>query len=225
MSRRLLYRSVWIPSLAAIGGMTYLFAVMPVALPIPGTMKRYHSGDRSIAIRHPENWKVRELGAHAVTTELHIQPTRNALMIIREDLTGSLSADIMKATDAQTASIAAMIPGGDAMLKEKKSPLERLHEMDGAVRKKNKEAYPDYAEEEAVKTQVAGREALMSKCSWNEPGFFTTRPMEGRRITLLSGDHEVTVFYGCLKEMRSVVLPLFDTMVGSLEVDGQGGAK
>ena len=225
MSRRLLYRILWIFSLAAIGGMTYLFATQPAALPLPGPTVTYHTADGSIRIQHPQNWKVREAGAHAVLTELRIAPTRSVQMLIVEDLQGSLMADTMKSSDAQLGSLASMVPGGEAMLKGRKSPLERLHEMGAAARKKDKENYPGYTESDPTKTEVAGREALISDCGWSEQGIFSSRPMVGRRITMLSGDHHVTVSYGCLKEMKRLIMPMFESMVNSLEVDGQGGAK
>jgi hypothetical protein len=42
---------------------------------------------------------------------------------------------------------------------------------------------------------------------------------------VLSGDHQVSVIYGCLKEMRGEILPIFQEMQESIELDVPGGGK
>ena len=40
-----------------------------------------------------------------------------------------------------------------------------------------------------------------------------------------AGDHEASVVYGCPREIEKTVLPVFDKMLYSLELDVQGGPR
>jgi hypothetical protein len=222
LSMRMVYRAIWVVSAMAIAGMTALFAVQPMALPVPAPMKRYTSGDRSIRILHPGNWKARERSSHGVETEVAFAPTTNARMTIDVDLQGSLVTDILKSSDAQTTAIANMVPGGQAVANHQLAPLEFMHAGQASEMQKGAGDYPGFKDGATTKTRVAGREAIVTECSWNAPGLLGSRPMVGRRITLLSGDHHVSIVYGCLKEMQAFVLQVFDQMLSSLEIDGQG---
>ena len=222
---RTIYRLLWIPSALAIAGMTVAFATQPMALPVLQPLKPYTTSDRSLRLLRPGNWKAHERSSHGVATVVEFDPIRNARMVVTMDLQGSLAADIMKATDSQTAQLAGMIPGGAALLADRKSPLERLHAAQGALMKRDKLSYPSFEDGATVKAEIAGKEALVTTCSWNAPGLFGSRPVVGRRATLLSGDHQVSVVYSCLKEMEPVVLPIFKQMMRSMEIDAQGGGQ
>ena len=114
-------------------------------------------------------------------------------------------ADLMNPTDASLSSLSGI--GAETGAKQK-SPIERLHELQAEILAKDKEEYPAFQDGAMKKAQVAGKEALVSDFTYLSPGLFSNRPMVGRRVTILSGDHHVTVVYGCLKEMQNVVLPL-----------------
>src|SRR5436190_2236021 len=118
---RIVYRLIYITSALAILGMTVGFSVLPAALPLPSAMKHYVSGDRSIGIKHPGNWKTHERASHAVETELEYKPAQHARFTVNVDLQGSLMADIMKSTSAENSHIAGMIPGGEAFTDAKKT--------------------------------------------------------------------------------------------------------
>src|SRR5438067_289984 len=124
MSKRAFYRVVWILSALAIAGMTAVFASQPYALPIPGPTKTYTSGDKSLRLDHPGNWKVREFSSHGIETELRVEPARSAKFVVTADLQGSLMADIVKSGNNALSSLTGM--GGEAGA-QPKSPLETLH--------------------------------------------------------------------------------------------------
>lgn len=222
MPARTLYRLLWIPSLLAIVGMTFVFATQPLALPIPAPMKRYTTGDKSLRIEHPGNWPAHATSSHGLETEVEFKPGQNARMTVSADLTGSLTADLMKSTDASLSSL----PGMEGPVTDrKKTPLEQLHDLQAAQLEKEKAEYPGFQDGEMKKVQVAGKEALITDFTCEAPGLLGSRPMVGRRVTLLSGDHHVAVVYVCLKEMRNIVLPVFDKMLSTLEVDPQTGGR
>ena len=222
---RTVYRVIYILSALAILGMSVGFSTLPAAAPIPAPMKHYVSGDRSIGIKHPGNWKTHERSSHAVETELEYIPTQNARFTVTVDLQGSLMADIMKSTSAENSQIAGMIPGGATLTAGQKTPLETMHDAQGAQMKQDKETYPGFKDGLTLKSHIAGKEALVTECTWTAPGLFGSRPIVGRRTTVLSGDHQVSVVYGCLSEMRGVILPVFQEMQESIELDVQGGGR
>jgi hypothetical protein len=187
-------------------------------------MKHYVSGDRSIAIKHPGNWKTHERGGHAIETELEYTPAQHAKFTVKIDLQGSLMADIMKSTSAENSQIAGMIPGGSA-LTAGKSPLQSMHDLQGADLNYNKDDYPGFEDGLTIKSHIAGKDALVTECSWTVPSLFGSRPVVGRRATMLAGDHQVSVVYGCLKEMRGEILPIFQQMQESIELDVPGGGR
>lgn len=222
---RVLYRVLWVPSLIALLGMTTLFAAQPETAPAAAAMKRYTNADRTLRIDHPGNWKARAQSSHAVENMIEFEPARFARMSIHEDLQGSLMVDILKSQDTQATSIAGMIPGGEAVVDHRMAPIQVLHNMQATDMKQDKGEYPGFVDADSRKAQIAGREAIITTCTWTSPGLVGSRLMIGRRVTLLSGDHHVSVIYGCPKEMEPAILPVFDKMLDSLEVDGQGGAR
>jgi len=219
------YRWIWIPSALAILGMTLLFASQPAAIPVPGVMKHYTASDRSISIDHPSNWKPHLRSLHAVETEIDFRPARNVFMDINVNLQGSLMVDMLKSVDTENARIASMAPGSEAVTPHELSPNAHVHGAQAAHLKNLVTEFPGFEDEETAKTQIGGREALATSCRWTSPGLFGSRPMAGRRVTLLSGDHQVSIVYGCPKEMEKAILPVFDQMLKSLETDVQGGGQ
>ncbi len=218
-------RSIWISSALAIVGMTLLFASQPATVPHPGAMKLFTASDRSVRIEHPGNWKARVRSSHAVETEVEFRPARTAFMTINVNLQGSLMVDMLKATESQNNRIAGIVPGGEALNPRQASPIVFLHSTQAAQLKNQVTEYPGFADGEATKGQIAGREALISTCGWTTPGLIGNRRMVGRRVTLLSGEHQVSVVYGCSEDMQQAILPVFDRMLTSLEVDIQGGGR
>lgn len=218
-------RTIWILSALAILGMTVLFGAMPPPAPIPEAMKRFTTSDRSIRIDHPGNWKSRVRSSHGIETELQFKPAHNVFMTIDVNLQGSLMVDMLKSVDSQNSQIASMIPGGAALNTNRLTPMEHLHEMQASQMKNSVAEYPGFADGTTEKTQIGGKQAIVTTCTWTSPGLLGSKPMVGRRVTLLSGDHHVSAQYGCPKAMQQSVLPVFDKMLNSMEIDVQGGAQ
>ncbi len=222
---RIVYRFIWVPSAVAIVAMAGYFGSRPLVLPDLAEMKRFTTGDQAIRILHPGNWKPYERGMHGVESELAFEPARSASLKIDIDLQGSLVADIARSADSQLTNLAGMVPGGPAIVEHRLSPTETMHAAQAIQMGRKISDYPDFKDGETTKEQIAGREAVVTDCTWSAPGLLGSRPVVGRRITLLSGDHHVSVVYGCLKEMEPIVLPVFKLMVDSLELDVQGGSR
>ena len=221
---RTVYRLIWIPSALAILGLTAYFGTQPIAIPTPAPMKRYTTGDRSVRIQHPGNWKAHERSSHGIETVLEFVPARNVRMSVTVDLQGSLVVDVLKSADTETSRIAGMIPGGEALNTHQQSPLVHLHAADGTHMKNDPVEFPGLEDGATTEARIAGKEALITTCTWTSPGIFGSQPMVGRRVTVLSGDHHVSAIYGCPKEMQKSLLPVFDTMMSSMELDVPGGA-
>jgi hypothetical protein len=205
--------------------MTLLFASQPAAIPVPGVMKHYTASDRSISIDHPSNWKPHLHSSHAIETEIDFRPARNVFMDINVNLAGSLMADVLKSMDTQSSAIADMVPGGEKVRPPELSPIVHFHAAQSAHLKNLVTEFPGFEDGETTKMQIRAREALATSCRWTSPGLFGSRPMVGRRVTMLSGDHQVSIVYGCPKEMEKAVMPAFDRMLKSLETDVAGGAQ
>ena len=101
MSNRLLYRLVWIPSAFACVGMAYVFIRQPKPFPKPASLTTYTSGDKSVALKRPGNWKASFANDHGVGRGIAFEPADNVRFVVASDLAGSLMADIMKSSDTQ----------------------------------------------------------------------------------------------------------------------------
>lgn len=222
---RIVYRLIYILSALAIAGMTAGFSLLPPTLATPGPMKQAFSGDRSIGITHPDNWKPQEQTSQAVETKIEFTPALHARFAVTVDLQGSLLTEMLKSNDTENRQIAGMIPGGGELMAGKETPLEREHAAQGAEMKRDIDLYPDLTEGATEKCRIAGQEALITDCTWAAPGIIGGRPVMGRRATLLLGNHRVSVVYGCLKEMKAELHPLFQQMQQSIEISIPGGAQ
>ncbi len=218
-------RGIWITSALAIVCMTLFFASQPPVIPVPGVMKHYTAGDRSIAIDHPSNWRPRLRSSHAVETELDFLPVRGAFMTITIDLQGSLMLDVLKSVDTENTQIAGMVPGSETAVNHELSPIAHVHAAQAAHLRNLVMEFPGFDDGETTKAQIGGKEALVTSCHWTAAGVMGSRPMVGSRVTLVSGNHPVSVVYGCPKEMQQTLLPVFDQMLHSLETDVAGGGQ
>ena len=223
MSKRAFYRIVWILSAFAIVGMTVVFAGQPYVLTPPGPMTAYTTGDKTLRFQRPGNWQAHEQSLHGLETEVRFEPARNAHMTLTSDLQGSLLADTVKSGSNATLDAMGSLPGMGGALPKQQSPLETMHALQGAEMAKKKSAYAEYKDGETQKMQIDRYEALVTEFTFQEPGAFGSRPMVGKRVTLLAGERRVTLVYSCLKEMRAVLMPTFDQMRDSLTVGQAGG--
>jgi len=223
MSKRAAYRIVWILSALAIFGMTFVFASQPFALPPPGPITSYTTRDKSLSLKRPGNWKGHESSMNGIETQVRFDPVRNAHLILISDLKGSLIADIEKSLGSAGDTLRE-IPGMDRVsLPKPPTPLESMHARQGKELAGDKTMYSGFQDGETRQIQIDRYEALLTDFSFQEPGAFGSRPMVGRRITLLAGERRVTIVYSCLKEMRALLMPLFDQVRDSVTVGQPGG--
>lgn len=223
MSRRLLYRLIWIPSALVLIGLTAFFLQQPFAIADPSPMTSFVTSDKSLAVSHPGNWKPRQLAAHSTLTRLSFEPSLSVRFVVASDFQGSLMADIAKASESTGENLAGMIPGGEQFLEaapKKKSPLEKLHETQGQEMEKE---YSEYEGGETTKRQIGGQEALVTAFRYRKrAGMFRSQEMVGLRATALSGERRISIVCYCPKDVEARLLPAFEQMIESLQI-GQGG--
>ena len=225
MSNRLLYRLVWIPSALACVGMAYVFARQPKPFPKPTAMTLYTTGDKSVALKRPGNWKASFANDHGVGRGIAFEPADNVRFVVASDLAGSLMADIMKSSDTQAEQIAGMMPGsaGMANLPPQKTPLEKLHISFGKVMQKDEKHYPEFEEKPYQQTQLAGVPALVSDFTFRSDG--PEPEIVGKRYTGLSLDARITVLYYCPKSMQKDLNGIFTKMTQSVRAGDNGGSQ
>ena len=205
--------------------MGLLFCAQPSAPPNPAAMTRFTAGDRSLSIDHPSNWEAHLRSEEGVQTEVEFRPGACAFMKIEVNLQRSLIVDVLKSTDSENTGIAGMVPGGEALKPREYTPSAHLHSVQAAHLANQLSEFSGFRDGATEKARIGGQEALVTTCFWNAPGLLGSRNMAGRRVTLLSGDHQVSIVYGCLKEIQQTVLPVFDRMLISLDFDVAAGAQ
>lgn len=225
MSNRLLYRLVWIPSALACVGMAYVFIRQPKPFPRPTALTLYTSGDKSVALKHPGNWKASYSNDHGVGRGIAFEPADKVRFVVVSDLAGSLMADVMKSSDTQAESIAGMMPGGAGManLPPQKSPLEKLHISFGKAMEKSEKQYPEYHEDAYQQTRLAGVPALVSAFTFK--GDTPESEICGKRYTALTLEARITVIYYCPKPMQKELSSIFTKMTESVHSGQDGGTQ
>lgn len=211
MSRRMVYRAVWAPSFVLLIVFLIVFPRTPAPLPIPGALVPFTTDDKVISVVYPSNWSKSQSSSQAVSTGVVFKSGGGAVRFDADaDLAGSLMGDIMK---GPTAAISEL-PGGEKLAAKMKTPLEQLHESQGAIYKKK---YDEYLDSATTKSQVAGAEALVTDFTFKDGSV----PMVGKRATALAGDRRLSVRCYCPREAESKIMPVMDQMIESLKM-GQG---
>jgi hypothetical protein len=215
MTRRALYRCVWVLSLVVIIAMCVLFSTQPRALETPGPMVSFTTVDKSITISHPDNWKPHESSANAVMTQVWFKWSKGVSLLVLSDLQGSLMADISKASGSAVDAL----PGMSSQLSGgKRSPLETVHAQQGQRMSSDKVKYEGYQEGTTKHLMVANHEALATEFTFQSADGLGSQERKGTRISLLTGDSRVAVVYSCRKDVWNLISPIFEKMVGSLRL-------
>jgi hypothetical protein len=223
MTKRLLYRIIWVPSAVACLLTFFIFANRPVAEAEPGDLTPYTMSDKSLQMQRPANWKATELGSAGVESGVRFEGGPLTSIRISTDLTGSLMADIAKAGGGAVPSLPGM-EGLSAALPtgSQKSPLEKLHEEKGTKLAQDP-GFDSYTEGKTRQEKIAGADALVTDFTYQEQGLFGNEPMVGERATALLGDRRLLVMARCPKKSGSKLLPLFEKIMDSVQ-PGQGGS-
>ena len=227
---RIAYRLIWIFSALAIIGFTFLFAGKPYAAPPTAKMKTFTIKDNSFSVMHPENWKSNSTASHDIESEVIYSPSPDIHFSVTSDLQGSLMASVGAAMpdlgsmggDSSGVDAAALngMPGMDKLRAEsKKSPLEKLHEMQASSLSRSRR-FTDFQDGKTKPYAISGSEALSTDIAFDmSVGFSGTQKMIGKRITVLTGERRVSVLYYCLKEKSLEITPIFEKMLKSLNLN------
>lgn len=219
---RWLLRAIWIPSLLVLVGTTVLFAkVGPPVIP-PAALKSVALEDKSLALQAPGNWKPRMVSSHSVQSSIVFKPDKPTLFDLSSDLSGSLMADISRASGDQAAALQGLqnlpgMSGSAGMLSNdpRKNPLEKLHDRQKEEIGQN---YLEYEEAKTMKIKVAGQEALQTEFKGRLLDLWNQKEIVGMRISALTGERRLSIEYRCLETRKKDLFPVFAKMVKSVQV-------
>ncbi len=228
MSRRLVYRAIYIPSLLAIAGMTTLFAhpARSRAAFNPKDMKAFTAEDKSFAVSYPSAWKVSVSTLNGTGTRAHFKRDATSEVVVTCDLAGSLMLDLSKLNASSPGlggANSSLDPNTNASVPPASSRstgmsgaggvygTEGLPGMGGAGAKTPLQSahqtgagymmskFRHYKQETGVPSQLAGGTALTSAFTANTPDFISPQDIVGRHITALVGNRPVTIDAYCVK--------------------------
>ncbi len=217
---RVLSRIVWIVSLLAILGMTFLFITQPPSMPKLDPMTAYVSADKSLALQYPGNWKPHEASSHAVAGSLFFDPNANTHFAVDTSLAGSLMGDVVKSSNASLGSLPGMPP---EVADKLKSPLETMHESSLKTMAKSKTRYSEFEQGATQKIRVGDQEALSTDFTFKRGAVWGKKEMFGTYVTVLAPDREVRVTATCSKELQQTMKPIFEQMIASMRLGPTGG--
>ena len=223
MSKRAIYRIIWVISLLAIIGMDMLFILQPHAAPTAAaTQVHFTTQDQFISVDHPSNWKPQAVEDHGVATTVVFLPNESTRCLIKTDLVGSLMADVAKSGSGM-GNLPGM-PGMPGMPSggSQKSTLETVHAYQGKNMMDDIARYPGYEEGKTIKVRVAGTEALFTQFTYRKTTGIQEREMIGRRISALAGDRRLAIVTNCRKDQAGTLEPIFQKIIDSIKI-GQGG--
>ena len=215
MSKRIVYRLVWIPSVILFAILLASFSRPSGGSSAPGQLKLYAANDKSLTIKYPDNWAPGETGEHGVKSVIRFDADQYTALTVSSDLMGSLMADI----DKTPAGLGGMMPGGNA---GGRTPLEKLHLAKGAELQTGK-LYAEYAEGNTTTEQIAGTDAFVTNFTYKEMEVSGLKEMVGVRATLLSGDRRIQMIGHCPKESEKEIITIFNKMMSSLHLSQAGG--
>jgi hypothetical protein len=237
MSKRIVYRLIWMPCTLALIVTFVIFFGHVVTEAAPAAMTGYTMSDKTLQMQHPANWKPRESSTNGVESSVRFVVDEYSGIRFGTDLTGSLQADIDKAGAAQLSNLGSIAPNGGSLtpdgasmtpngesvsLPAGKSPLQKAHERKGQELEQSKD-FENYREGETRSVQVAGQEALATDFTYTEHGMLGDKEEVGRRVTALLGESRLLILARCPKEHEAQLMPLFQQMIDSLKVSATGG--
>ncbi len=215
MSKRLVYRLVWIPSVILFAIVLATFSRPSGGAATPGGMKLYAANDKSLTIKYPDNWSPGETSEHGVKNVIRFDADQYTALTVSSDLMGSLMADI----DKGPAGLGGMMPGANGA---GRTPLEKLHLAKGSELQTGK-LYPDYTEGNTTTEHIANTDAFVTDFTYKELEVSGLKEMVGIRETLLSGDRRIQMIGHCPKESEKEIMPVFKKMMSSLQLSQAGG--
>ena len=220
MSRRLVYRIIYVPCLLALGGLVIAFAHPTHARVTSSAMKAFVAGDKSFQISYPADWRKLVFNQNGTGTRAHFQRDAHAEVVVTCDLTGSILLDFSRNGNPSGVSLPGMegLSGGGAG--GSKTPLQAAHEsgsghLDGELR--------HYAEQLPTPSKIGKYEAMTSDFTAQTAEMFNAQELIGKRITILVGNRPVTVDAFCPKNDADGFFSTVDAMLKTLSISEAGG--
>ena len=232
MSRRLMYRLIYIPCLLGLAALVGLFGhparsqgAVKAADMIP-----YVASDKSFTIQVPRAWGTGASTLNGTGVRAHLRHSEHAEVIVTRDLVGSIMTDMSRTNPNLAASLPTMSGSGSPSGVEEalkglgsaaqQTPLQAAHAF-GTGYIKGKFAH--YEEQPPVKSELADGETLTSAFTAKTPGFLNSEEIVGRHVTILAGTRPVTVDAYCPKDESKAFFATFETMLQTLRVSETGG--
>lgn len=220
MSRRLVYRLVYVPSLIALVGLVAAFAHPTHSHSAPVGMKTYEAADHAFSIARPADWHTLSSNQNGTGSKVRIQRDANSEVVVTCDLSGSLMLDLSRNGNPLGANFPGMEGSGGGAFAAQKTPLESAHEF-GAAHLKGE--FQHYVEQPAKPSVVGGHEALVSAFTAQTADMLNSHAVVGKRITVLAGNRPVTFDAFCPKGEENDFYPTVDAMLKTLSVSETGG--
>ena len=234
MSRRLVYRLIYLPCLLGLAALIGLFGHPTRSQGAVKTadMTTYVAADKSFSIGYPHTWGASASTLNGTGVRAHLRQSEQAEVIVTCDLAGSILADMSRTGSNLAASLPGMsgsgsssgaelsLPGLSGMDAAQQTPLQAAHNF-GAGYIKSKFAH--YEEQPPEKSELAGGEALTSAFTAHTSSLLNPEEIVGRRVTVLSGNRPVTIDAYCPKDEAKAFFVTFENMLQTLRVSETGG--
>jgi hypothetical protein len=235
MSRRLMYRLIYIPCLIGVAALIGLFghlARSQGAVKAAG-MTTYVAEDKSFSIGYPRTWGASASTMNGTGVRAHLRQSEHAEVIVTSDLAGSILADMSRSGVNMGASLPGMsgsgsTPGAETALPNlsgmggaaQQTPLQAAHAFGaGYIRSK----FAHYEEQPPEKSEMAGGAALTSAFTAQTSALLNPEEIVGRHVTILSGNRPVTIDAYCPKDEAKEFFTTFENMLQTLRVSETGG--
>ena len=232
MSRRLVYRLIYIPCLLGLAALVGLFGhpARSQSAVKAADMTLYVASDKSFTIQYPHTWGTGASTLNGTGVRAHLRQSEHAEVIVTRDLVGSILMDMSRTNPNLAASLPNMSGSGSPSGVEEalkgmggaaqQTPLQAAHAF-GTGYIKGKFAH--YEEQSPVKSELAGGETLTSAFSANTPGLLNSEEIVGRHVTILAGNNPVTIDAYCPKDEAKTFFATFEIMLKTLNVSETGG--
>ncbi len=243
MSRQIVYRLIYIPSLIGIVALVFLFASSsrPHTSFAPDSMKTFAAEDKSFRIDYPKSWEAKVATMNGTGTRAHFHRDEESEVVVSCDLTNSLMVDIARATSAnqsganqpsgstasgtEGAAPSGLPAGMDAILKSagsagSQTPLQAAHNAGTAYMKSK---FRHFEASKAVPFRLAGGDALTSDFTAKTTDFFNPKEIVGRHITVLTGNRPIDIDAYSPKGDEGDLYKALDAMLKTLRITETGG--
>ena len=220
MSRRTVYRAIYVPCLLALGGLVVTFAHPTHSRATPAGMKTFEAKDNSFRVSYPAEWRKLVSNQNGTGTQARFQRDAHAEVVVTCDLVGSIMLDFSRNGNPSGVALPGMegVSGGAGAAQ--KTPLQAAHEA-GATHLVGE--LPRYAEQPPTASKIGGNDALTSAFTAQTADMFNAREVVGKRITILAGNRPVTVDAYCPKNDDNEFFSTVDAMLKTLSISEVGG--